>query len=109
MVRTATERETMETKQQNMPWQLVVAYYGPTDYRGARHKVTSGDAGKGGKYFHYEYAAGGMESRDIAAAQYMAALGYAPDQYKLRVVAVYIINGRRHTFYSVTRRDVEQC
>ena len=97
----------METQIRVMPWQLVVAFYGPTDTRGARYKVTSGDSGKGARYFHYEYGASPIESRHIAAAQYMAAQGYAPDQYNLECMAAYVIKGRRHTFYAVTHKAVE--
>ena len=94
----------METQSRMMPWQLVVAYYGPTDTRGARHKVTSGDSGKGARYFPYDYA---NPAHEVVCAQYMAAEGWAPDLYRVDHVAAYIVNGRRHTFYSVTRLEVE--
>lgn len=94
----------MATETKMMPWQLVVSYYGPTDTRGARHKVTSGDSGQGGRYFPYDYSNGAHE---IPCMQYMASLGWAPDLYRLDHVAAYIVNGRRHTFYSVTRLAVQ--
>ena len=87
-----------------LPWQLVLTYYGPTDTRGARYKVTSGEAGKGARYFPYDYATNG---HDVYLQQYMAAEGWAPDLYRLDYAAQYLIGGRRHTFYSVTRLAVE--
>ena len=94
----------METETKMMPYQLVVAYYGPTETRGARHKVSSGDAGRGAKWFSYDYA---NPAHEVVCARYMASLGWAPDLYRLDHVAAYIVNGRRHTFYSVTRLEVE--
>ena len=94
----------METQSKLMPWQLVVTYYGPTDTRGARYKVTSGESGKNARYFPYDYA---NNAHEVYLGQYMAAEGWAPDLYRLDAAAAYIVKGRRYTFYHVTRLAVE--